>query len=61
MELEYDSLYVGGKWIKPASSATITVVSASTEEVIELAHAADVVEGEEHSAVVSPGQDSVAS
>jgi superfamily II DNA/RNA helicase len=34
---------------------------ASTEEVIELAHAADVVEGEEHSAVVSPGQDSVAS
>ena len=49
MELEYDSLYVGGKWIKPASSATITVVSASTEEVI--GHVPEAVEADIDAAV----------
>src|SRR6266702_3824248 len=34
MELDYDSLYVGGEWITPASSSKVTVVSASTEQVI---------------------------
>src|SRR5258708_5206645 len=31
MELDYDSLYVGGEGITPASGSKITVVSASTE------------------------------
>jgi betaine-aldehyde dehydrogenase len=29
-----DQLYINGKWVKPAGSGTIAVVSASTEEVI---------------------------
>jgi aldehyde dehydrogenase (NAD+) len=29
-----DTLYIGGKWIAPASSATIDVISPQTEEVI---------------------------
>jgi acyl-CoA reductase-like NAD-dependent aldehyde dehydrogenase len=34
MTLTYDKLYLGGAWQKPSSSATITVVSPSTEDVI---------------------------
>ncbi|WP_370963925.1 aldehyde dehydrogenase [Amycolatopsis sp. cg9] len=34
MDLVYESLYIGGKWVAPASARTIEVVSASTEEVI---------------------------
>src|SRR2546430_7771717 len=49
MELEYDSLYVGGEWIKPASSSEITVVSASTEQVI--GHVPEAVEADIDAAV----------
>ncbi|MDT7557140.1 MAG: aldehyde dehydrogenase, partial [Pseudonocardiales bacterium] len=31
---QHDTLFIGGEWIAPSSSQTITVVSASTEEVI---------------------------
>ena len=31
---EHDTLFIGGEWVAPSSSRTITVVSASTEEVI---------------------------
>ncbi|GLY38052.1 hypothetical protein Amsp01_040760 [Amycolatopsis sp. NBRC 101858] len=34
MVLHYDSLYIGGRWVAPASAKTIDVVSASTEEPI---------------------------
>lgn len=34
MTVEYDRLYIGGEWIAPASSRTISVVSPSTEEFI---------------------------
>ncbi|MFI5590079.1 aldehyde dehydrogenase family protein [Amycolatopsis sp. NPDC051758] len=34
MALVYDSLYIGGRWVAPASTKTIDVVSASTEEPI---------------------------
>ncbi len=34
MTIEYDKLFIGGSWTTPSSSNTITVVSASTEEVI---------------------------
>ncbi|WP_280426867.1 aldehyde dehydrogenase [Nocardia carnea] len=30
----YDRLFIGGEWVRPASTNTIRVVSASTEEVI---------------------------
>ena len=49
MELDYDSLYVGGEWIKPASSSKITVVSASTEQVI--GHVPEAVEADVDAAV----------
>ncbi|WP_250281094.1 aldehyde dehydrogenase [Frankia sp. CiP1_Cm_nod2] len=32
--IDYHSLFIGGDWVKPESDKTITVVSASTEEVI---------------------------
>ncbi|MEU9063628.1 aldehyde dehydrogenase [Streptomyces sp. NPDC048430] len=32
MEHEYNSLFIGGDWVAPSSSATITVASAATEE-----------------------------
>lgn len=32
MDLRYDSLYIGGEWIRPATDRTITPVNASTEE-----------------------------
>jgi len=31
---QYDKLFIGGEWVGPSSSATITVINASTEEVI---------------------------
>jgi aldehyde dehydrogenase (NAD+) len=34
MNLVYESLYIGGEWVAPASSGTIQVVSASSEEVL---------------------------
>ncbi|MGQ0481319.1 MAG: aldehyde dehydrogenase [Pseudonocardia sp.] len=34
MTIEYDKLFIGGSWTTPSSSNTITVVSASTEEII---------------------------
>ncbi|MGH8997672.1 MAG: aldehyde dehydrogenase family protein, partial [Acidimicrobiales bacterium] len=30
----YDRLYIGGDWVEPSSSATIDVVSPTTEEVV---------------------------
>jgi acyl-CoA reductase-like NAD-dependent aldehyde dehydrogenase len=30
----YDSLFIGGEWVRPSSSARIEVTSASTEENI---------------------------
>ncbi|MER6077375.1 aldehyde dehydrogenase [Streptomyces sp. NPDC001833] len=32
MNLRYDTLYIGGEWIRPATDRTITPVNASTEE-----------------------------
>lgn len=34
MTIEYTTLFVGGEWVRPSSSATIEVTSASTEEII---------------------------
>lgn len=34
MYKEYKELFIGGKWVPPASTKTITVISASTEDVI---------------------------
>ncbi|MBV9312427.1 MAG: aldehyde dehydrogenase [Pseudonocardia sp.] len=34
MTIQYDKLFIGGSWVSPSSSRTITVVSASTEEII---------------------------
>jgi len=34
MLTSYDSLFIGGEWVRPSSSATIEVISASTEENI---------------------------
>jgi aldehyde dehydrogenase (NAD+) len=34
MLTSYDSLFIGGEWVRPSSSATIEVTSASTEENI---------------------------
>jgi aldehyde dehydrogenase (NAD+) len=34
MLASYDSLFIGGEWVRPSSSATIEVISASTEENI---------------------------
>ncbi|MBR8640505.1 aldehyde dehydrogenase family protein [Streptomyces tuirus] len=34
MNITYDRLFIGGEWAAPSSTATITVTSASTEEVI---------------------------
>ena len=49
MELDYDSLYVGGQWITPASSSKIAVVSASTEQVI--GHVPEAVDADVDAAV----------
>ncbi|WP_131766543.1 aldehyde dehydrogenase [Candidatus Protofrankia californiensis] len=32
--IDYHSLFIGGEWVRPESDKTITVVSASTEDVI---------------------------
>ena len=34
MLASYDSLFIGGEWVRPSSSARIEVTSASTEENI---------------------------
>jgi acyl-CoA reductase-like NAD-dependent aldehyde dehydrogenase len=34
MTITYDKLFIGGSWIDPSSDRTITVVGASTEEII---------------------------
>lgn len=34
MTADYDTLFIGGEWIAPSSSQRITVLNASTEEVI---------------------------
>ncbi|OUS93808.1 aldehyde dehydrogenase [Rhodococcus sp. NCIMB 12038] len=34
MDLHYDSLFIGGDWVRPTSNERITVVSASTEQPI---------------------------
>jgi aldehyde dehydrogenase (NAD+) len=34
MQVSYDSLFIGGEWVRPSSSARIDVTSASTEEPI---------------------------
>jgi aldehyde dehydrogenase (NAD+) len=34
MDLNYDTLFIGGEWVVPSSSARISVVSANTEERI---------------------------
>ncbi|WP_414731653.1 aldehyde dehydrogenase family protein [Williamsia sp.] len=34
MTLAYDALFIGGQWVPSAENKTITVVSASTEEVL---------------------------
>src|SRR5258707_9280360 len=49
MELDYNSLYVGGEWITPASSSKVTVVSAGTEQVI--GHVPEAVEADIDAAV----------
>ena len=34
MPISYDSLFIGGEWVRPSSAARIDVTSASTEEPI---------------------------
>ena len=34
MQVSYDSLFIGGEWVRPSSDARIDVTSASTEEPI---------------------------
>jgi aldehyde dehydrogenase (NAD+) len=34
MEFEYESLFIGGEWVAPASLETIEIISASTEEIV---------------------------
>src|SRR5271168_1025445 len=34
MQISYDSLFIGGEWVRPSSGARIDVTSASTEEPI---------------------------
>ncbi len=34
MSLTYDALFIGGGWVQSAGATPITVVSASTEEVL---------------------------
>ena len=34
MSLAYDSLFIGGEWVPSGDATPITVVSASTEEVL---------------------------
>ncbi len=42
MQVSYDSLFIGGEWVRPSSAARIDVTSASTEE-----HIGSVPEGAE--------------
>src|SRR5438067_1227469 len=34
MTITYDKLFIGGSWATPSSDRTITVIGASTEEII---------------------------
>ena len=34
MNVTYESLYIGGEWVKPSAATRIDVFSASTEEPI---------------------------
>lgn len=34
MTISYDTLFIGGRWVRPEGSAAITAISASTEEVL---------------------------
>jgi aldehyde dehydrogenase (NAD+) len=34
MQVSYDSLFIGGEWVRPSSAARIDVTSSSTEEPI---------------------------
>ena len=34
MTIDYSTLYIGGKWVEPATAATISVHSPTTEELI---------------------------
>ena len=43
MQVSYDSLFIGGEWVRPSSGARIDVTSASTEEPI-----GSVPEGADH-------------
>ena len=36
MSINYDSLFIGGEWVRPSSAARIDVTSASTEELLDL-------------------------
>jgi len=47
--ISYDTLFIGGKWVHPAASRAITVVSASTEDV--LGHAPQATESDVDAAV----------
>lgn len=51
MTISYDTLFIGGEWVHPAASSAITVVSASTEEV--LGHAPRATEGDVDAAVTA--------
>jgi len=49
--ISYDTLFIGGKWVHPAASRAITVVSASTEDV--LGHAPQATESDVDAAVTA--------
>lgn len=34
MTIDYDTMFIGGEWVRPSSADTLTITSASTEEVI---------------------------
>jgi len=48
---DYDSLYIGGKWVAPEGTGTITVVSPSTEEPV--ARVPESTEGDVDKAVAA--------
>jgi acyl-CoA reductase-like NAD-dependent aldehyde dehydrogenase len=41
-----DTLFIGGEWASPHSTTTVTIISASTEEVIGTVPAADTVDAD---------------
>ena len=48
---DYDRLFIGGDWVAPEGTDTISVISPSTEEVI--AHVPDGTEGDIDKAVAA--------